>query len=153
MLTIQRAQLDDADQLTAIKTAAYNLEINTYFGRDGGPPGYNDVNSQISIIINCIAYKIVLDTTIIGAFFLIPLEDSCMRFEDFVIQPSYQGLGYGYLTMQLLEKEYPSIHKWLLSTPIFSLRNQYLYKKFGYCEILRNQVEIEYCKLIQSNIY
>lgn len=76
-----------------------------------------------------------------------------MRFEDFVIQPSYQGLGYGYLTMQLLEKEYPSIHKWLLSTPIFSLRNQYLYKKFGYCENLRNQVEIEYCKLIQSNIY
>ena len=95
MLTIQRANLEDAETLTVIKTAAYNLEINTYLGRDGGPPGYNDINSQISIITNCIAYKIVLDNDIIGGFFLIPLEYNCMRFEDFVIHPASKDKGMG----------------------------------------------------------
>lgn len=151
MITLQRAKLEDAKQLTAIKIAAYNLEINTYLGRDGGPPGYNDINSQISIIKNCIAYKIILDHNIIGGFFLIPLASNCMRFEDFVIHPTYQRQGYGHFAMKLLESEYPNIHKWYLSTPIFSLGNQYLYKKLGYYEISRNDDEIEYCKIINSN--
>lgn len=148
MIMIERAELDDAQVITEIKTIAYNKEINTYLGRNGGPPGYDEVESQIYIIKNFIAYKIELDNQIIGALFLIPLDDNKMRFEDFVIEPSFQGKGYGYRVMELIEKTYPDIKEWFLSTPVFSVGNQHLYKKFDYCEISRNDDEIEYCKRI-----
>ena len=73
MIEIKRAVLEEAKMITEIKTRAYNKEINTYLGRDGGPKGYNEVSSQEEIITNLIAYKIELDSKIIGAFFLIPL--------------------------------------------------------------------------------
>ncbi|WP_346917017.1 GNAT family N-acetyltransferase [Clostridium sp.] len=148
MIMIERAGLDDAQAITEIKTIAYNKEINTYLGRNGGPPGYDEVESQIYIIKNFIAYKLELDNQIIGALFLIPLDDNKMRFEDFVIEPSFQGKGYGYRVMELIEKTYPDIKEWFLSTPVFSVGNQHLYKKFDYCEISRNDDEIEYCKRI-----
>ncbi|SHK88527.1 Acetyltransferase (GNAT) domain-containing protein [Clostridium cavendishii DSM 21758] len=149
MLEINKANIDDAKLITDIKIKAYNKEINTYLGRNGGPSGYNEVASQIDIIKNFIAYKIELDNQIIGALFLIPLEGNKMRFEDFVIEPSFQGKGYGYRVMELIERTYPDINEWQLSTPIFSVGNQHLYKKFGYTEVLRNEDEIEYIKKIE----
>ncbi|WP_291580378.1 GNAT family N-acetyltransferase [Clostridium sp. UBA6640] len=149
MLEIKKANSDDAQLITDIKIKSYNKEINTYLGRNGGPQGYNEVESQIYIIKNFIAYKIELDNQIIGALFLIPLGDNKMRFEDFVIEPSFQGKGYGYRVMELIEKTYPDINEWQLSTPVFSVGNQHLYEKFGYIEVSRNEDEIEYIKKIQ----
>ncbi|MBL4934266.1 GNAT family N-acetyltransferase [Clostridium sp. YIM B02515] len=149
MLAIKKAKIEDAQLITDIKTKAFNKEINTYLGRDGGPPGYDKVESEINIIKKFIAYKIELDNQIIGALFLIPLNDSKMRFEDFVIEPSFQGKGYGYIVMELVEKIYPHINEWQLSTPVFSVGNQHLYKKFGYIEVARNEDEIEYIKKIK----
>lgn len=149
LLAIKKAKIEDAQLITDIKTKAFNKEINTYLGRDGGPPGYDKVESEINIIKKFIAYKIELDNQIIGALFLIPLNDSKMRFEDFVIEPSFQGKGYGYIVMELVEKIYPHINEWQLSTPVFSVGNQHLYKKFGYIEVARNEDEIEYIKKIK----
>jgi len=149
LLEIKKANIDDAQLITDIKIKAYNKEINIYLGRDGGPKGYNEMGSQIYIIKNFIAYKIELDNQIIGGLFLIPLGDKKMRFEDFVIEPSFQGKGYGYRVMELVEKTYPDINEWQLSTPVFSVGNQHLYKKFGYVEVSRNEDEIEYIKKIQ----
>lgn len=149
LLEIKKANAEDAQLITDIKTRAFNKEINTYLGRNGGPPGYDKVESELSIIEDFIAYKIELDNQIIGAFFLIPLDDSRMRFEDFVIEPSFQGKGYGYGVMELVEKTYSNIKEWALSTPVFSIGNQHLYKKFGYVEASRNEDEIEYIKKIQ----
>ena len=108
------------------------------------------MESEIDIIANFIAYKIVLNNNIIGGLFLIPNGGSKMRFEDFVIDPRYQGNGYGFKVMQLIEKMHPDVNEWKLSTPVFSVENQHLYTKFGYQEISRNDDEIEYVKLIQS---
>jgi GNAT superfamily N-acetyltransferase len=149
LLEIKKANIDDAQLITDIKTKAYNKEINTYLGRNGGPPGYDKVESEIYIIKKFIAYKIELDNQIIGAVFLISLGDSKMRFEDFVIEPSFQGKGYGYRIMGLIEKTYPDIKEWQLSTPVFSIGNQHLYEKYGYVEVSRNEDEIEYIKKIQ----
>lgn len=149
MLEIKKANIADAQLITDIKTKAYNKEINTYLGRDGGPNGYNEVESQIYIIKNFIAYKIELDNQIIGGLFLIPLGDKKMRFEDFVIEPSFQGKSYGSRVMKLVEKTYQDINEWQLSTPVFSVGNQHLYEKFGYVEVSRNEDEIEYIKKIQ----
>ena len=144
MIEIRKALLKDAEAITEIKIKAFNKEIITYLGRNGGPPGYDKVESEKDIIAHFIAYKIVLDNNIIGGLFLIPIEGNKMRFEDFVIDPIYQGNGYGYKVMQLIEKMHPDIKEWQLSTPV---GNQHLYTKFGYKEISRNDDEIEYVKM------
>ena len=146
MVTIQKAEIGDAQIITEIKTQAYNKEINTYLGRNGGPLGYDQIESEIDIINRFLAYKIMLEDKIIGAFFLIPVEETKMRFEDFVILPDFQGRGYGFQTLQLVEESYPQVEEWYLSTPVFSVGNQHLYEKFGYVEIRRNDDEIEYKK-------
>lgn len=152
MLTIKRAVYEDAKCITQIKTRAYNKEINTYLGRDGGPKGYNEVSSEEYIINHFIAYKILLEEEIIGAFFLIPENEDRMRFEDFVIDPEYQNQGYGYKTLKLVEQAYPHIKEWRLSTPTFSVGNQHLYEKFGYQrEIYEgDNEEIEYVRYITN---
>ena len=58
MITIKRAQIEDAKEITKIKTDAFNKEINLYLGRNGGPPGYDKVESEIDIIEKCIACNI-----------------------------------------------------------------------------------------------
>ncbi len=148
MLKIKRALFEDAEAITEIKIKAFNKEINTYLGRNGGPPGYDKVESENYIIANFIAYKIVLDNKIIGGLFLIPIEETKMRFEDFVIDPIYQGKGYGYQVMELIEKIHSDIIEWQLSTPVFSVGNQHLYTKIGYEEISRDDEEIQYVKII-----
>lgn len=148
MISIERARLEDANRITEIKIAAFNKEINTYLGRNGGPPGYDQVESEIDIIKNLIAYKILLDEEIIGAFFLIPQGEEKMQFEDFVIHPDYQGNGYGYRVLELVEEQHASIKEWYLSTPVFSVGNQHLYEKFGYVETDRDEDEVRYCKRI-----
>lgn len=148
MSEIKKASIEDAQLITDIKIKAFNKEIQTYLGRNGGPPGYDKVESEIYIINHFIAYKIELDNQIIGALFLIPLGNSKMRFEDFVIEPSFQGKGYGFRTMELVEKTYSDIYEWQLSTPVFSIGNQHLYEKFGYIEVSKNEYEIEYIKKI-----
>ncbi len=150
MLEIQRAEIKDAETITHIKTKAFNKEINTYLGRDGGPEGYNQVSSQIYITNTFIAYKILKDNMIIGAFFLISISETQMRFEDFVIDPDFQNKGYGYSAMSLVENEYPQIKEWSLSTPVFSVGNQHLYEKFGYKRVSQNEEEIEYIKVISN---
>ena len=102
MISIKRAEKADAEEITQIKIAAFNKEINTYLGRDGGPPGYDRVESELDIIENHLAYKILLDERIIGGFFLYYEGDDILHFEDFVINPEYQGNGYGYGTAQPL---------------------------------------------------
>jgi len=151
MIKILCSSIEDAQIITEIKTEAYNKEIFKYLKRNGGPPGYDDVDSQIEIVNKFLAYKIMLDNIIIGAFFLIPTKENVMWFEDFVIKPEYQGKGYGYQAMELVEKLYPNIKEWKLTTPVFSIGNQHLYTKFGYQEIKRDKDMIEYSKFIGYN--
>ncbi|HBB29886.1 MAG TPA: hypothetical protein DC000_11720 [Clostridiales bacterium] len=151
MIKILRSNIEDAQIITEIKTEAYNKEIFKYLNRNGGPPGYDNVDSQIDIINKFLAYKIMLDDIILGAFFLVPVKENIMWFEDFVIKPEYQGKGYGYHAMGLVEKSYPNIKEWKLTTPVFSVGNQHLYTKFGYQEIKRDEDMIEYSKFIEYN--
>ena len=129
-----------------------NKEINKYLGRDGGPNGYDKIESEIYIINNFVAYKIVLNDEIIGGLFLIHESKETMCFEDFVIDPKFQGKGYGYKVMCMVEELYPEIKEWKLSTPVFSVGNQHLYEKFGYKEVSRDEEEIYYRKKICKNI-
>ena len=48
----------------------------------------------------------------------------------------------------MVQKMYPEVREWKLSTPVFSVGNQHLYEKFGYVEVSRNNDEVFYGKVI-----
>lgn len=148
MLHIKRAKLEDAESITQINTQAFNDEIRSTMGRDGGPPGYNQVATHKEIINKFLAYKIIHNNEIIGSFFLIQKENTHLLLESFCILPLYQNRGFGYKTLQLMEKEYPNIKKWSLSSGKKSTRIHHLYEKFGYVKTRENEWEYEYEKKV-----
>ncbi|GCD12559.1 GNAT family N-acetyltransferase [Clostridium tagluense] len=77
-------------------------------------------------------YKITLNSNIIGFFWLHSVETESYELEDLCIHPEYHNKGYGFNTMKLMEELHPQIKKWVLGTPYYSVKNQYLYEKIGY---------------------
>lgn len=148
MIHIERAKIEDAEVITEINTQAFNDEMKRILGRNGGPPGYNDVGTHIELIKRFLVYKIIFDSEIIGSFFLVEQGEGHLRLESFCISPSYQNRGFGYKTLELMEKEHPSIKKWSLGSAKGSKRIQHLYEKFGYIKVGENEWEYEYVKLI-----
>jgi hypothetical protein len=77
-----------------------------------------------------------LDNHIIGGLFLISIDKKTMRFEDFVINPNIKEKDMD--IMEPIEENYRDISVWQLSTPVFGKVNQYLYEKFRYIEVSRD---------------
>lgn len=95
MLELKQAVFEDAQAITAIKVRAYNREINTYLHRDGGPEGYDSVDSQRDILRRYPVWRIELDGALIGALFVAPQKGGAMRLEDFVIDPAHRAGATG----------------------------------------------------------
>ena len=144
MLELKQAVFEDAQAITAIKVRAYNREINTYLHRDGGPEGYDSVDSQRDILQRYPVWRIELDGALIGALFVVPQEGGAMRLEDFVIDPAHQGRGYGRRVLALLDEAYPQVRVWTLCTPEFSAGNRHLYETSGYTPVGEHDGLIEY---------
>lgn len=147
MIRIKRTDIKNADMLMQIKIFAYNNELKKYFGDNADIVDGEEILSEHYIINNYLSYEIIIDRKVVGSFFLDQEDNSTMRISDFVIHPSYQGKGYGYRVLCLIEGLYPEITEWTLSTPIYSIGNQHLYEKFGFIERSRNDDEIEYVKI------
>lgn len=136
LLTIQRANLEDVVRITEIKKFAYNDETRRFGpGRDGGPAGYDSLEETKKLISTFDFFKVLLDSEIIGCFWIHKIGDQNYELEDFCIDPNYHNKGYGKETMLLMERQHPEIKKWSLGTPYYSVRNQYLYEKIGYIKI------------------
>ena len=149
MLELKKAAYEDAAVITAIKIRAYNKEINTYLHRDGGPDGYDRVESQQEILHKFPVWRIELDSVLIGALFVAPQDGGVMRLEDFVIEPVQQGKGYGRRVLSMLEALYPEARAWTLCTPEFSVGNRYLYESCGYTAVGEHDGLIEYRKEVR----
>jgi GNAT superfamily N-acetyltransferase len=142
MLSIEKASCEDAEIIVKIKTNAYNDETNRFGpGRDGGPGGYNDLNETIRLMNMFDYYKIIYENTIIGGFWLHKVENDCMELEDFCISPKYHNKGFGYKALKQMEKLYKAPSKWILGTPYYSVRNQYLYEKVGFKKVGESEDE------------
>lgn len=151
MFTILKAEIEDSKILTEIKKLAYNDETRRFGpGRDGGPTGYDCEEETRRLIENYLAYKIMLDNSIIGFFWLQKQDDGCYELEDLCIHPKQHNKGFGFKTMKLMEELHPEIKKWTLGTPYYSVRNQYLYEKVGYKKI--GQTEDGFLFLYEKNI-
>lgn len=147
MIYIERAKIEDAKAITEINTLAFNDEMNRVLGRDGGPPGYNKVETQVDLINKFLAYKVIYNDKIIGSFFLVQQVESCYRLESFCILPLFQNQGFGYKTLELMEMKHPNVKRWILGSFKGSKRIQHLYEKFGFVKIGENEWEYEYEKV------
>ncbi len=133
MIIIKRAEVEDYKIITEIKMLAYNDETRRFGpGRDGGPFGYDSEEETQRLIKKYLFYKIMLDNKIIGSFWLYGEDDKSYELEDLCIYPEYHNKGFGFEALRLMERLHPQTRTWRLATPHYSVKNQYLYEKFGY---------------------
>lgn len=132
MIKLQPAKIEDSHIIMDIHTKAFNDEMNRVLGRDGGPPGYNSIEENQRIIKDFKTYKIVHNERVIGFFFIVEHSQSHASLESLCIYPEYQNKGFGYKTLEEMEKLNPEYKKWTLVSMKGSDRIQHLYEKFGY---------------------
>lgn len=151
MLILRPTSIEEAKIITDIKARAYNDETRRFGpGRDGGPMGYDSLKENQRIITLFENYSIILDKQIIGCFWIHPIEEATAELEDFCIDPKYHNKGYGYEVLKLLETLEERYKRWVLTTPYYSVRNQYLYEKVGFKKIgmLENDFLVLYEKVL-----
>ena len=105
LITLERAELPDAQTILRINTDAFNKDSHEF--SDGGndePPGYNRLQHIKNKITNALAYKILLDNIIIGWFYLERTSSTSVQFSSFAIDPLVQNKGYGMEALNKLEE-------------------------------------------------
>ena len=152
MLHLEKVKIEDADNIIKVRRLAYTDE-DIRFGESKGK--YLKYIGDVNFVSWCMSkyplYKIMLDETIIGTFWLDhETDDRHDHFElqDFCIIPKYQNKGYGVKVIELMEKLHENIKIWSLSTAIFSTRNRHLYEKMGYKQIGQTENDVLYEKII-----
>jgi len=148
MIFLKKAIKNDVKKIVEINTEAFNDEMNRIIGRDGGPPGYDSITEHNRLINNHLVYIINYGAKVIGSFFLVKKGENHFRLESFCILPEYQGRGFGFQTLSLMEKENKHIKKWSLGAFKKSIRVWSLYEKFGYKRIGEDDWEYLYEKLL-----
>lgn len=142
-LYIKKASLDDALKIANIKASAYADDRLKFKPDESKIPVWIEgdwyqnlskpnLKETVSLINKYYCYIILLNEESIGTFWLHNETEDSLSLEDFCILPEYQGKGYGYKALTLMEKLFPAIKTWTLGTPYFCKRNRYLYEKFGY---------------------
>jgi GNAT superfamily N-acetyltransferase len=155
-LKIRKATVDDVNLIADIKTKAYRDEKERFKPEDAKIPKwfydewYIDIPENIRLINEYYVYILTVNEVVIGTFWTHDVDEDTIELEDFCILPEYQGFGYGYKTLSIMEGMFPKKKRWILGTPFYSLKNHYLYQKAGYKKVgtASNETVILYKKLI-----
>ena len=132
-IKIQKAQPWEAESILRINIAAYNSDKRQFGGGgDGGPPGYDSLEHIQKSINSFPAYSIYLEKDLIGWFFLEDIDENTIELNSFSIDPAHHNKGYGFTALGLMDSLVPKGKAFILGTPHFSVRNQYLYEKAGF---------------------
>jgi GNAT superfamily N-acetyltransferase len=134
-ITFEKANLDDAPSLMNIQIAAFHEDARIYPGVEiGGPPGYDSLENVLRKIAEDEYFKIVFEGQIIGGIVVFKHDEGHFHLDLIYIDPTYHNRGIGTQAMQFLEQTYAAT-KWTLHTPLYALRNQHFYEKFGYVKV------------------
>ena len=131
MLEIMRASVEDSEAIAQCARNAYSDEIFR-FDDTSKVNEHPTAENVLYHIEHHIYYKIVLDDIVIGGVFIVEKGAQTASIEDFCIAPSHQNKGYGKFVLSELERMHGDVIKWVLTTPVYSVRNQCLYEKCGY---------------------
>jgi ribosomal protein S18 acetylase RimI-like enzyme len=134
ILTFERALPADAPALVEAQIAAFNDDDRLYGVGIGGPPGYDSVEVMLKRIDEDECYKIVADGQIVGGIILWDEGEGHYHLDVIDIHPDYHNRGIGTQAMHFIERTYLAT-KWTLHTPLYAVRNQHFYEKFGYVRV------------------
>lgn len=140
MISIKKADLEDASDLVNIKIRAFSKEVELY---GYGPPGYDSLENQERGIMNGNSFKILDDEKIIGGIGIEDVGEGHYRLGGIYIELEYQNKGIGTVAMKFLFNEFPQAVKWALETPYLSFRNHHFYEKMGFVKVGETEPDME----------
>lgn len=136
-LQFLKASTADAVSLMCISKNAFDSDIEVGASSVGGPPGYNSLSFHTKTArMNCL-YKLVDDYKIVGGALLF-LKDNELNIGRIFVAPEHFRKGYGIFMMQQIEESFAEAKVFTLDTPIWNVRTNAFYKKFGYVEVRRD---------------
>lgn len=89
-------------------------------------------NAGSKLIENCIVYKIMVDSNIVGDIIVRDNHDDTYFLGGLCVIPAYENNGIGQKAMRFLEHQFKGAHHWSLETPANKEQNHYFYKKYGF---------------------
>ncbi|WP_223701615.1 GNAT family N-acetyltransferase [Sutcliffiella deserti] len=150
VVTIRKAVMMDAEELTEIMKTTFNAEAKKWLPDQEDvvdynikPPGYSSIEMTKYMMEELEFYKIVYDKAIVGGIIATISGRSFGRIDRIFVHPNYQGKGIGSRAIMLIEEEFPNVTAWDLETSSRQVNNHYFYEKMGYK--ITFKTEDEYC--------
>jgi replication factor A1 len=136
-ITLQRAEIKDADELTITCKRAFDSDSEFRAPGPGGPPGVDSVEWNIRMIKHrhLQYYKILERENIIGGFIVGDRGPNYQVCERIWIDPAHMRKGMGTETFELIWEKYPSADLWVLGTPEWNTRTNPFYQSIGFVQI------------------
>ncbi|MBH0168090.1 GNAT family N-acetyltransferase [Fictibacillus sp. 18YEL24] len=147
--TLEKATVNDAEQLTAIMKKTFDFEAEKWLSNRDiidyniQPPGYTSIEMTKYMIRELEYFKVMYDGLLVGGIIATISGKSYGRIDRIFIDPEHQGNGIGSTVINLIEKEFPFVRAWDLETSSRQLNNHHFYKKLGY--VVTFEGEEEYC--------
>lgn len=133
-ITFERATPADAETLVSVQIAAFHDDNRLYGVPLDGPPGYDSLEVMLAKIGEDECYKILADGQTVGVITLFPRAEGHYHLDVLAIHPQYHNRGIGTMAIHFIEHTYPAT-LWTLDTPLYAVRNQHFYEKFGYVKV------------------
>jgi GNAT superfamily N-acetyltransferase len=129
-LRVERATVEDAQEILALQKLAYQSEAAIY--DEYGIPPLTQTLEEMRADFECQVYlKAVLEHRIVGSVRAYERERTCYV-GRLIVHPDSQNQGTGTLLMQEIEAIFARARRFELFTGHRSERNLYLYHKLGY---------------------
>ncbi len=136
-IAVRKAGMEDAEVLTGICKRAFDSDSEVGAPGPGGPPGYDSVEWNRSIIGNPYLryYKILRGDKIAGGFIAGDRGPGYQVCERIWVDPDHMREGIGEKAFKAVWLGYPSADLWALGTPEWNIRTNPFYRKLGFVQI------------------
>ncbi|MHA1907614.1 MAG: GNAT family N-acetyltransferase [Candidatus Thorarchaeota archaeon] len=137
IVTLKKAEVKDVKILTESSKRAFDSDIDYGEPAPGGPPGFDSIEWNTSIINNkWLQYrKILLGSEIVGGFIVGNRGPGYQVCERIWVDPKYMRKGIGRKAFSLVWDKYPSADIWTLGTPEWNTRTNPFYQSLGFVQI------------------
>jgi ribosomal protein S18 acetylase RimI-like enzyme len=129
-MRIERALVDDAEEILTLQKKAYQSEAEIY-GDFTIPPLTQTLEEIRNDFEKQLFLKAILDGKIVGSVRAVAKERTCY-IGRLVVHPGFQNRGIGTQLMGRIEEAFKEAERFELFTGHRSERNLYLYQKMGY---------------------
>ena len=138
MLTITRAEPEDADAILALQKLAFQSEAKLY--DDGSiPPLVQDVESLLQEFSTSVVLKTLVADEIVGSVRAHARAGVC-RVGRLIVHPAFQGRGIGTNLLRAIEDCFKGVAAFELFTGTKSEGNIRLYQRHGYAIVRTEQL-------------